>query len=91
MSKASLSLPAPQEVKVQVRDGIDIALALYMPGGDGPFPTVFAASPYRYDNNNLPATPQFLWRETGPIGLYLEVDGYPETTVPGLPRCLRWT
>jgi uncharacterized protein len=30
------------------------------------------ASPYRYDNNALPATPQFLWRETGPIGLYVE-------------------
>src|SRR5262249_20900804 len=30
------------------------------------------ASPYRYDNNTLPASPQFLWRETGPIGLYVE-------------------
>ena len=32
---------------------------------------VLAPSPYRYDNNTLPATPQFLWRETGPIELYV--------------------
>jgi predicted acyl esterase len=62
----------PREVKVRVHDGIEIALALYMPEGSGPFPVVLGASPYRYDNNALPATPQFLWRETGPIGLYVE-------------------
>jgi uncharacterized protein len=62
----------PREVKIRVHDGVDIAVALYMPDGEGPFPVVLAASPYRYDNNTLPATPQFLWRETGPIGLYVE-------------------
>ncbi len=64
--------PQPREVKIRVDDGIDIAVALYMPEGDGPFPVVLAPSPYRYDNNALPATPQFLWRETGPIELYVE-------------------
>ncbi|HEV2624258.1 MAG TPA: CocE/NonD family hydrolase [Xanthobacteraceae bacterium] len=62
----------PREVKIRVHDGVEIAVALYLPNGDGPFPTVLGASPYRYDNNVLPATPQFLWRETGPIGLYVE-------------------
>ncbi len=56
----------PREVKIRVHDGVEIAVALYMPDGDGRFPIVLGASPYRYDNNALPATPQFLWRETGP-------------------------
>jgi putative CocE/NonD family hydrolase len=64
-------LPEPQVARVTVHDGVEIAVALYMPEGDGPFPAVLAASPYRFDNNALPAGPQFLWRETGPIGLYL--------------------
>ena len=40
--------------------------------GCGRYPTLFAASPYRFDNNLLPPTPQFLWRETGPIKWYLD-------------------
>jgi X-Pro dipeptidyl-peptidase (S15 family) len=62
----------PREVKIRVHDGVDIAVALCVPEGDGRFPVVLGASPYRYDNNALPASPQFLWRETGPIGLYVE-------------------
>jgi len=62
----------PREVRIRVHDGVEIAVALYMPEGEGPYPVVLGASPYRYDNNALPATPQFLWRETGPIGLYVE-------------------
>ncbi len=64
-----------KEVRITVHDGIEIAVALYMPEGEGPFPVLLAASPYRYDNNTLPATPQFLWRETGPIEFYVE-QGY---------------
>ena len=61
----------PREVKIRVHDGVEIAVALYMPEGNGPFPVLFAPSPYRYDNNTLPASPQFLWRETGPIEMYV--------------------
>ena len=61
-----------REVKVRVHDGVEIAVALYMPDGAARFPVVLAPSPYRYDNNSLPAGPQFLWRETGPIELYVE-------------------
>src|SRR6516165_640703 len=64
-----------REVKIRVHDGVEIAVALYMPEGNGPFPVLVAASPYRYDNNSLPASPQFLWRETGPIEFYLG-EGY---------------
>ena len=38
----------PQEVKIRVHDGIEIAVALYRPEGDDPHPVVLAASPYRY-------------------------------------------
>jgi len=57
---------------VPVRDGVTIAVAVYRPAEGGPFPAVFAASPYRFDNNALPPSAQFLWRETGPIDLYVE-------------------
>ena len=75
MPNGAATLPAAREVKIKVHDGVEIAVALYMPEGPGPFPALFAPSPYRYDNNLLPATPQFLWRETGPIEFYLR-HGY---------------
>ncbi len=74
MSSNAPLLPS-REVKIRVHDGVEIAVALYMPEGDGPFPVLFAPSPYRYDNNALPASPQFLWRETGPIEFYV-AHGY---------------
>jgi len=64
-----------QVESVTVRDGISIAVALYLPAAGGPFPALLAASPYRFDNNVLPPSSQFLWRETGPIDLYVE-HGY---------------
>ena len=66
---------APQILTISARDGILLRAALYKPAGDGPFPVLFAASPYRFDNNILPASPQFLWRETGPIDFYVG-EGY---------------
>lgn len=64
-----------KEVSIPVRDGISIGAAIYAPEGGGRFPALLAASPYRYDNNTLPAGPQFLWRETGPIEFYVK-NGY---------------
>ena len=67
---------APTRIEnVRVRDGVNIAVAIYLPKDSGRYPTLFAASPYRFDNNLLPPTPQFLWRETGPIKWYLD-HGY---------------
>lgn len=62
-------------VSIRARDGVKIAAALYLPKKSGRFPTLLAASPYRFDNNFAPALPLFLWRETGPIAWYLE-QGY---------------
>src|SRR5438132_13579517 len=64
-----------KDVQVPVRDGVKIGVRIYRPEGSGPFPALFAASPYRYDNNELPPRPVFLWRETGPTEWYLE-QGY---------------
>lgn len=58
-----------------MRDGVRIAAALYLPKIKGRVPALLAASPYRFDNNIVPALPVFLWRETGPIDWYLE-QGY---------------
>ena len=60
---------------ILAKDGVELAAAVYLPEGAGRFPTLFAASPYRFDNNVAPATPIFLWRETGPIDYYLS-HGY---------------
>lgn len=64
-----------KDVQIEVSDGVRIGVRIYRPDGPGPFPTLFAISPYRYDNNSLPAYPLFLWRETGPIEWYVE-QGY---------------
>ena len=65
----------PKIVTIPARDGTELVAAVYMPPSNGRFPALFAASPYRFDNNILPASPQFLWRETGPIDWYV-AQGY---------------
>ncbi len=67
--------PPTKIVTVKMRDGTSLSVALYMPAKPGKYPALFAASPYRFDNNGLPAIPAFLWRETGPIGWYVQ-HGY---------------
>jgi len=62
-------------VSIAARDGTKIAARIYRPDGSGPYPALLGASPYRFDNNRLPPSAQFLWRETGPIAWYVE-QGY---------------
>jgi predicted acyl esterase len=62
-------------VEIAARDGVKLGLRVYRPDGAGKYSTLFCASPYRFDNNSLPASPQFLWRETGPIDFYI-ANGY---------------
>jgi len=73
-------------VTVAVRDGTEIGVRVYRPDS-GRSPALFGASPYRFDNNILPASPQFLWRETGPIEFYV-AQGYAfvQTDVRGSGR-----
>ncbi|MGC1778696.1 MAG: CocE/NonD family hydrolase [Xanthobacteraceae bacterium] len=62
-------------VTVRMRDGIRISLCVYRPAAEGRFPALFAASPYQYEMDDVPAFPLFLWRETGPIEWYV-AQGY---------------
>ena len=62
-------------VEIVASDGVRLAARLYRPAGEGPWPTLFAASPYRFDNDDIPETLTFLWRETGPIDWYVD-QGY---------------
>ena len=63
------------DYQVRMSDGVELAVRVHLPEGGGPFPTLFAASPYRFDNDDVPETKMFMWRETGPIHWYLE-QGY---------------
>ena len=71
-SKPQYKVKFTKDVYVTMRDGVRIALAIYQPDAEGEFPALFAASPYQYDLDYLPAHPMFLWRETGPIEWYVE-------------------
>ena len=62
-------------VTVTMRDGVKISLCVYRPDAPGKYPTLFAASPYQYEMDEVPAYPLFLWRETGPVEWYIE-QGY---------------
>jgi putative CocE/NonD family hydrolase len=59
-------------VAIQMSDGVKVSVRIYLPDGEGPFPTLFAASPYRYDNDDVPPTMVFFWHEVGPIHWYVE-------------------
>ena len=58
-------------VSIVMSDGVEVSVRIYRPDGDGPFPTLFAASPYRYDNDDVPPTMVFFWHEVGPIHWYV--------------------
>jgi putative CocE/NonD family hydrolase len=60
-----------KDITVKMRDGVNISLCIYRPDVPGPFPTLFAASPYQYEMDEVPAYPLFLWRETGPVEWYV--------------------
>ena len=62
-------------VTIKMSDGVSIRAAIFLPSGGGKFPTLFAASPYRFDNDHAPSIPMYLWRETGPVAWYLK-QGY---------------
>ena len=58
-------------ITVTMRDGVRISLCVYRPDAEGRFPALFAASPYQYEMDDVPAYPLFLWRETGPVEWYV--------------------
>jgi putative CocE/NonD family hydrolase len=68
---ANYQMKVEKPITVQMRDGIRISLCVYRPDAPGRFPALFAASPYQYEMDDVPAYPLFLWRETGPIEWYV--------------------
>ena len=73
---ASYKMMMEEDIFVTMRDGVQIALRIYRPEGDGAFPALFAASPYQYETDDLPHSAMFLWREVGPVQWYVEQHGY---------------
>lgn len=63
------------DVRITMSDGVEVSVRIFRPEGEGPFPTLFAASPYRHDNDDLPPTMVYFWLEVGPIGWYVD-QGY---------------
>jgi predicted acyl esterase len=65
-----------KDVMIPTRHGLRVAARVYRPDGTGPFPALYGASPYRYDNDEAPPTSLFPYQETGPIRWYVEQHGY---------------
>ncbi|HEX7784411.1 MAG TPA: CocE/NonD family hydrolase [Sphingobium sp.] len=64
------------EISMRTRHGDVVRADVYLPNtGDGPFPTLFAASPYQKALRHLPHHPAFPFIEYGPMQLYLD-EGY---------------
>ena len=64
-----------EQTMVTMRDGVRISVCVYRPDDAARVPALFAASPYQYEFDTVPAYPLFLWRETGPVEWYVE-QGY---------------
>ena len=72
---SSYDMKVEKGITVTMRDGVRISLCVYRPDAAGTFPALFAASPYQYEMDEVPAYPLFLWRETGPVEWYVS-QGY---------------
>ena len=69
------AMKVTSDIYVPMRDGTRLAVRIYRPDAEGEFPALFAASPYRYDTDDLPHSTLFLWREIGPVEWYV-AHGY---------------
>jgi predicted acyl esterase len=56
-SMAEYSMKVDKGVTVTMRDGVRISLCVYRPDAPGQFPALFAASPYQYEMDEVPAYP----------------------------------
>ena len=64
------SVAVERDVRIPTRDGGFVAADVYRPAGPGPFPALYAVSPYGKDWVDLPAWPAFRHRETGDIEVF---------------------
>ena len=75
------------EVEILTRNGGLIRADVALPVGNGPFPALFAASPYQKSLRRLPVHPVFPFRESGPIEFYVDQGyAYVWADVPGSGR-----
>src|SRR4051794_33078310 len=65
------AMKVEKDLTVTMRDGVRISLCVYRPDAPGQFPALFAASPYQWEMDEVPAYPLFLTRETGPVEWYV--------------------
>lgn len=59
-----------QLLRIPMSDGVTIEALLYPSKSGDRVPTLLAASPYRFDNDKLPAVSIYPIQELGPIGFY---------------------
>ena len=52
-------MPTRQHVYISMRDGVRLAASLYIPDGDGPWPAVLEALPYRKDDVTASYRPEY--------------------------------
>jgi uncharacterized protein len=52
-------MPSTQHVFIPMRDGVRLAASLYVPDGDGPWPAVLEALPYRKDDVTSTYRPEY--------------------------------
>lgn len=72
VSRPAYKMRVERDVYVVMRDGIRISCCIWRPDVDGRFPTLYAASPYQWEYDDVPAYTLFPWRETGPIEWYVQ-------------------
>ncbi len=73
VSEPRYKVKKTEDVHVVMPDGVRIALCIWQPDVEGEnFPTLYAASPYQWQYDDVPAYPLFPWRETGPVDWYVE-------------------
>jgi predicted acyl esterase len=65
-----------KDFRIPMRDGIELAVRVYLPSETGEYPTLYCASPYQYDTDHLPDSAQFPWYEVGPLEWYVKEQGY---------------
>jgi uncharacterized protein len=60
-----------RDVMVEMRDGVRIACDVYRPKAPGPYPVLYAVSPYLKDSVYLPTLSVYRYRETGNIAKWV--------------------
>ena len=71
-SRPKYKMRVDRDMYVVMPDGVCISCCIWRPDADGEFPTLYAASPYQWEYDHVPAYTLVPWRETGPIEWYVE-------------------